>query len=161
MSKAYRRLRRDCNAEETDVSVEEMANSKDPQDILDELEAKLKVSDDILERMDRGEFRNWMDIVTDGIACLAHESLEAKARADRETDKSRVELDLLDEVRHAQERYIEEWHKGWQTAEIQALVATSDRPMSKTNFKLIDKVLMSFGWFLVSAGPAKIRDTQG
>ncbi|KWU46146.1 hypothetical protein RHOSPDRAFT_24714 [Rhodotorula sp. JG-1b] len=95
-----------------------------------------------------GEFRYWMDIVTDGIACLAHESLEAKARADRETDKSRVELDLLDEVRHAQERYIEEWHKGWQTAEIQALVATSDRPRSKTNFKLIDKVLMSFGWFL-------------
>ena len=149
----------EAKLEVSDDILEQM-NSKDRQEILDKLEAKLEVSDDVLEQMNRGEFRNWIDIVTEGIACLADDSLEAKAGADRETDKSRSELDLLDDVRQTRERYIAEWHKGWQTAEIQALVATSNRPRCKANFKIIEKAL-GLCWFLVSAGHASSMIQKG
>lgn len=128
------------------------SDDQDPQDIIDEFDHELQVSDEALVRMDEGTFRDWMEAMTDGIACLAHESLEAKARADRETRKSRSALRSIDIVRGNRDGRIEEWRKSWRTDEIRALTvrAVLDRPKYKANFGYLAHCFMSLDWFLVS-----------
>ena len=136
-----------------------MANSKDRQDILDKFDLGLAELDEDLIEMDEGEFREWTDTMTAGIACLARDSLEAKARKDREMDNSCSQPDFLDSdsIRVIHEKYIKNWQEGWQTTEIRKLRAhysASDRPRLKKNFGFIANAFLRLGWFLVSAGPA-------
>ena len=134
---------------------------RDPQDVIDEFDAELEVSDEDLEQMDKRKFKAWMKHMVDGIACLANQSLEAKAQADMETSKSRSELnsdDLLRQERESrQERKdrIKKWHKSWHTEDVQALMIqdVQFRPEYKANFGYLANHFLSLDWFLVSAGP--------
>lgn len=98
-----------------------------------------------------------MDNMTDGIACLAEECLEAKARADTEMDQSLSALNPDDFLRQEREGRIKEWQRSWRTEEVQALMLqdVQFRPKYKANFGYLANRFLSLDWFLVSAGPQK------
>lgn len=144
------------------------SDDQDRQDIIDKLEAELKVTDKALIEMDEREFEDWMKHMTDGIACLAHESLEAKACADREADESleakacvdreadesRSASDSHDLLRDLREDRIKEWHVQWHSKAIQASMAKERlfKFRHKANFEYLERLFLSLEWFLVSAG---------
>lgn len=136
------------------VHPEETTDSDDPQQIIDKFYEELAVSDQDLIRMDKGGFRNWMDAMTDGIACLAEQSLQANAPTDQELPKSSPARKSLDMVRIDRERHIEEWRKSWRTEDIQALMVQNLflRPWYKPKFEYLAQLFKGLEWLLVSAG---------
>lgn len=146
------------------VRPEEMADrdDQDPQKIADKLEAGLEVTDEALAQMDVGKFRDWMNHMIDGISCLAHDSLEAKACADREMDESRSAFNSHDLLRDLREDRRKEWHAQWRTGTIQARMAEEHlfRFRPKANFEYLKNLFLSLEWFLVSAGTQRFLIQQ-
>ncbi|TKA54363.1 hypothetical protein B0A53_03458 [Rhodotorula sp. CCFEE 5036] len=133
------------------VHPEETTDSDDPQQMIDKFYEELAVSDQDLIRMDKGGFRNWMDAMTDGIACLAEQSLQANAPTDQELPKSSPARKSLDMVRIDRERHIEEWRKSWRTEDIQALMVQNLflRPWYKPKFEYLAQLFKGLEWLLI------------
>ena len=102
--------------EMTDSDDSQDADVLDPQDIINKFDLGLAVSDKALLQMDRPDFRDWMVVMTEGIACLADQCLKARAIAEGEMDKSPSPLESLNLFRRSQKDRIAEWRQRLQCA---------------------------------------------